>query len=209
MELDDLRRQWQQPPAETPAFDNAALARLLARGSGSPVAKMRRNAWLEMGSVGGCGVVCGVAVANADDAYTRSMAVWLILTCLFSSLYFWRKLRVLHALGDASGAVRARMARQLSSLRALVRLYYHVTLWSLPISFGIGLLYIAGSALQRFTGHKLLVFLGGLGGAYVAAGVLAYFGLRSFTTSYLQRLYGQHLDRLEASLHELGDEPAA
>ena len=51
MELDDLRRQWQQPAqAEAPApLDRVALAKLLTSGSRSPVGKMRRNVWLEIG----------------------------------------------------------------------------------------------------------------------------------------------------------------
>ena len=49
MELDDLRRQWQQPPADMPApFDAAALAGLLARQSDGVIEKLRRSARVEL-----------------------------------------------------------------------------------------------------------------------------------------------------------------
>ena len=57
--------------------------------------------------------------------------------------------------------------------------------------------------MHKFAGHKLLVSMGILGVTYVAFGVVIYLGMQAFTRWYLQRLYGRHLDRLEASLHEL------
>ena len=49
MELDDLRRQWQQPPADPPApLDAAALTQLLARQSEGIVGKLRRSARVEL-----------------------------------------------------------------------------------------------------------------------------------------------------------------
>jgi hypothetical protein len=211
MELDDLRRQWQQPaPAETPQpLDDAALTALLTQGSRSPVAKMRRNAWLEIGVVAVCLLGCFVATATTHDAYYLAMAGWLALICLLSGFYFRRKLAVLQHLGDASGgAVREHMKQQLQSLRGLVQLYFRATMWSVPGSFSVGLLFLGGRIAQQFSGQKLLLSLGILGAAYAVVGVVAYFGMRSFTRWYLQRLYGQHLDRLEANLRELGDEPA-
>ena len=43
----------------------------------------------------------------------------------------------------------------------------------------------------------------------LVGGALLQVGTVYGTRWYLQRLYGQHLDRLEASLRELGDEPLA
>ena len=49
MELDDLRRQWQQPEPAAPPLAPAALNHLLAQRSGGNlvIETMRRNAWLE------------------------------------------------------------------------------------------------------------------------------------------------------------------
>ena len=212
MELDDLRRQWQQPNlAQTPpAFDDAALIRLLARGSGSPIAKMRRNAWLEIGFVVVCLVGCiGIAVM-ARDVYYLFAAAWLGLICLLSGFYYRLKLSVLRSLGDIGGrAVREQVTQQLRSLRSLVHLYYQATLWSVPASLTVSIVFVGGHMVQTMAGPKLLVSLGLLGLAYGLMGTLIYFGMRWATRWYLQRLYGQHLDRLEANLCELGDEASA
>lgn len=210
MELDDLRRQWQQPPADAPApLDAAALTQLLARGTRNPVGRMRRNAWYEIGFMAICLLLSVVALPFTDQTFTQALLGWLIVLCLFSGLYFHRKLTVLGHLSDASGALREYVARQLASLRGLMRLYYQATMWSLPISFGIGLVFIAGRVMHKFSGEKLLVSLGIVGVAYAIIGGGTYWAMRRFTRWYLQRLYGQHLDQLERHLHELGDEPAA
>jgi hypothetical protein len=212
MELDDLRRQWQQPVlAETlPLLDDAALMELLTQGSRSPVAKMRRNAWFEIGTVGVCLVGCVGAMVATGDSYYRFMSAWTALICLLSGFYFRRKFAVLRRLGDASGgALREHMRQQLHHLRGLVRLYFRATMWSVPVSFGLGVLFLGGRIVQKSAGHKLLESLSIMGVVYGGVGVLTYFGLRWFTRWYLQRLYGQHLDRLEANLRELSDESAA
>ncbi len=207
MELDDLRRQWQQPsPAEAPhAMDAAALATLLTRGSRSPVSRMRRNVWFEIGFVAVCLLVSGAILPFTHDAFTRTLLGWLILLCLASGIYYRRKLAVLRCLSDASGALREHMARQLSSLRGLVKLYYRTTLFSLPWTLFLSLGFFVGKALARpepFPWGRL----GMLAGAMLVVGALTQLGVVQVTRWYLQRLYGQHLDRLEGGLRAL-DEP--
>jgi hypothetical protein len=210
MELDDLRASWKQSaPTDGPAVLNeAALARLLARGSGSPVANMRRNAWLEIGFVVVCLAGCIAVATTTHDSYYLLAAGWLGLICLLSGFYYRRKLAVLRSLGEVSGrAVREQVGQQLHGLRSLVQLYYRATMWSVPASLTVSLLFVGGRMVQRFAEPQLVKGLGLLGFFYGIMAVLMYYGMRRATQWYLQRLYGQHLDRLEASLRELGDEP--
>ena len=207
MELDDLRRQWQQPtPAEAlPAMDASALAALLARGSRSPVRRMRRNVWFEIGFVTVCLLACLTMLPFTHDTLTRTLLVWLIIICLSSGIYYRRQLAVLRNLSDASGALREHVARQLSSLRGLVKLYYRATLFSLPWTLLLSLGFYVGKALARPAPFPWARF-GLLAGTMLIAGALVQLGVVQVTRWYLQRLYGQHLDRLEASLCELDDD---
>ena len=67
MELDDLRRQWQQPPAHVPApFDALALTQLLARQSDGIIAKLRRSARLELSI--NFGLVLGADIAQVNSS---------------------------------------------------------------------------------------------------------------------------------------------
>ena len=208
MELDDLRQRWQQAaPTEAPFLQKPAFDEQLARQYQSPIAKMRRNAWLEIGVV----LVClagsiGAAVAT-NDSYYLVMATWIALICLASGFYFRRKLAVLRNLGEAgSGTVREHIRQQLDSLRSLVRLYYRATLWSVPLSLGIALIAVAIRLGQPLHGPKAWIGLSILGGFFLVFGAVVFFSTRQLTQVWLQKLYGQHLDRLESSLREL-DEP--
>ncbi|UOQ67243.1 hypothetical protein [Hymenobacter volaticus] len=205
MELDDFRRSWKLPTAaEAPVgLDTAVLTKMLANGSKNPVSKMRRNAWLEIAFVVLCLLICGAVLLVTQQPYTRALLVWLIIMCLSSGFYFRKKLHVLHCLSDASGALREHVARQISSLRGLVKLYYQATMWSLPVSFIIGLFFVGGRITEKFSGQKMLLGLTILVVAYGAVWALTHMAMRWFTHWYLQRLYGQHLDRLESMLQEL------
>ncbi|UOG76030.1 hypothetical protein MTX78_05370 [Hymenobacter tibetensis] len=206
MELDDFRRGWKQPTAtEAPVgLDTATLAKMLARASKNPMAKMRRNVWIEIGTVVVCLAGCTGAATTSRDPYYLAMAAWLALICLLSGFYFRRKLTLLRGIGDASGgAVREYVGHQLHQLRSLMKLYYRATMWSVPMSFGITLLFLGGRITQQVAGQKLLFGLGVLGFVVGLLAALTYFGMSRFTKWWLQRLYGQHLDRLETVLHDL------
>lgn len=208
MELDDLRQRWQQTaPIEAPPLQKPAFDELLARRSRSPIAKLRRNAWLEIGVVALCLVgTIGMAAATSDSYYVV-MATWIALICLLSGFYFRRKLALLRRLGEAgNGTVREYMKQQLHSLRGLVRLYYRATMWSVPVSLGIAIIALAVRFEQPLHGPKAWIGLSILGGFFLTFGAALLFSLRYFTRWWLQRLYGQHLDHLESSLREL-DEP--
>ncbi|UYZ57423.1 hypothetical protein [Hymenobacter latericus] len=208
MELDDLRRRWQQAAPTEPraATDAAKLERLVSRRSQNAVAKMRRNAWLEIALAVAFVLGAGASLAAGVTGQVRAMLVYLVVVCLLSGFYYHRKLTVLNRLADFSGAVHEHVARQLAGLRGLVRLYYRVTLWSTPVAMGICIFYIAGEIMQRLSGRALWVALGITGLIYLLFSVLMFFGIRWFTRWYLQTLYGQHLDYLETSLRELSAE---
>ncbi|WBO84989.1 hypothetical protein [Hymenobacter yonginensis] len=99
--------------------------------------------------------------------------------------------------------MRDTITRQLISLRGLVQIYFQATMWSLPVSLGIGLVFLSGRIIQKLDSQKMWVGLGILLAVYSLVGLLTFLFTRTFTRWYLQRLYGQHLDRLEASLREL------
>ncbi|WP_046243201.1 hypothetical protein [Hymenobacter terrenus] len=213
MELDDLRRQWQQPaPAEAPAaFDAVALTKLLARGSRSPVSKMRRNVWLEISFAAVIMILTSIGLLYARDTHIhiRTLLGGMIIICLLSGFYYRRKLAVLHSLGDANGALREHVVRQLSSLRGLVKLYYQATMWSSYMGLVIGLFFTGTDVVHTVSRSKLLIAIAIMFVVYGILGLFNYFIMGRFTRWYIQRLYGQHLDQLERSLRELDDEPSA
>jgi hypothetical protein len=205
MELDDLRRQWQQPPTDAPApLDAAALTRLLAQQSDNIVERLRRSARLELYI--NIGVLVG-ALALAGLA----QALWLrvfggVLAAIggVCIVYLYRKLHLLRRMDDPAGDLRAHLLRLDGGLRTLIRFYYRFTLAMLPVGGLMNVLMVVSTSKHD------IVLTSGFGIALVVGLVLVlpallYLPVASVTKKYLQRLYGQHLDRLEASLHELAE----
>ncbi|HEX8504029.1 MAG TPA: hypothetical protein VF630_01575 [Hymenobacter sp.] len=209
MELDDLRRQWQQPPAKTPApLDALALTQLLARQSDGIVEQLRRSTRLELYI--NFGVLLGSLVLAwlAPQFWLRVFGWVLVAIGVVCIGYLYRKLHLLRRMDDPAGDLRAHLVRLVSGLRTLIRFYYRFTLAMLPVAGVVNVLMVAsefkrGIELTSFAGLALVM------GLVVVLPALLYLPVASVTRRYLQRLYGRHLDRLEANLHELGDEPNA
>jgi uncharacterized protein YjeT (DUF2065 family) len=211
MELDELRRQWQQPaPADAPApLDAAALARLLARQSDGIIDKLRRSARLELYI--NFGVLLGaVALAWLPEQFWLRVFGWVLVgigvVCIG---YLYRKLYLLRRLDDPAGDLRAHLLHLDGGLRALIRFYYRFTLGMLPVGGLVEVLMVVSTSKRQIgltSGFGIALVLG----LVVVLPAVLYLPVASLTRRYLQRLYGQHLDRLEASLRELAEpEPTA
>ncbi|WP_140465013.1 hypothetical protein [Hymenobacter nivis] len=203
MELDDLRRQWQQPTETTAALDAAALTRLLARQSDGIIEKLRRSARLELWLNGGVIVGALALAVLARPLWLQVCGGLLVAIGAVCIGYLLRKLRLLHRLDDPAGDLWAHLARLASGLRSLIQFYYWFTLAMLPVA---GLL----NVLMVLTTARHPIGLATVPGVLTVVGLvlllpaLLYLPVGSVTKKYLQHLYGQHLDRLEANLRELG-----
>ncbi len=209
MELDDLRRQWQQPvPDGGPVpLDAKALTQLLARQSDGIIDKLRRSARLELYT--NFALVLG-ALALAwwgAQLWLRVFGGVLVAIGVVCIGYLFRKLHLLRRMDNPVGDLRAHLQQLAKGLRALIRFYYRLTLAMLPVAGVVNVLMVVSTArreIELTSGFGVLVMVG----MVVVLPALLYLPVAAVTKKYLQRLYGQHLDRLEASLRELGDETA-
>jgi uncharacterized membrane protein len=207
MELDDLRRHWRQPePAAAPAsLGPAELRQLLARRSDDVLAKLRRNAKVEM-AINYTLLPLALGVAwLAPVLWVRLWGGLLALIALVCIFYFHRKLVLLRHMSDPAGNLRAYLLRLTTGLRALIRFYYRFTLAMLPlVSLLMGVMVLT-TTKRAVTPTKIWV----IGALLAVLCVVIYLPTAHTTKRYLHWLYGQHLDRLEAQLRELDDVPAA
>ena len=207
MDFDQLSRRWQQqlsPPAPQPGPDG--LRAQLASRPHAPIAQMRRNVWREIGStlLGGALLLAGLRLAHAPHL---GLLLTLLLPLYGGIAYcYFRTLQVLRRLGEAAAsALAGYMARQLGQLRQLVRLYHGATMLVALVVLGL-----AGYAAVRWVlpvvpapaTTRFLVW-------FVATALVSYGATHWISRYHLQNFYGQHLDRLEAVLHELRDETGA
>ncbi len=205
MELDDLRRQWQQPEPPGPALDSQQLSGWLARGSGGLVAQMRRNARWEVAFTAGLAVAMAGALPILALPIYRFYAGIVLLLCLGLLYYYYRMLAVLRRMAAADGHVRGHLERLCAGLRQLLRFNYRLTLATGPVVLLSLFGFFVGRELARPGGFRSARVLA-VGGALLALGAVLGAALVYVTRWYLRRLYGQHLDRLEGGLRAL-DEP--
>ncbi|RZK19688.1 MAG: hypothetical protein EOO56_13750 [Hymenobacter sp.] len=207
MELDDLRRQWQQPEPVAPAtLTTAELTQLVARQSGSIVEQLRRNARWELGLNYGLGLVALGLAIGIPQLWLRLLASTMGLVALVCIYYFHRKLGLLRSMASPAGHLRAHLVRITEGLRALTRFYYRLTLWTGPYTMLLLLGFFTGKELHR-AAEPRWPLLGLVAGLALVVGAACQVGIIYLTRWYLQRLYGQHLDRLEGQLRELDGLP--
>lgn len=211
MELDELRRQWQQPaPADARPVSPAEIGSMLVATSGNLIAKMRRNTWLEAALTSLILVVAPLyGWLGGTQPVQRLLVVVLVLLSVILLANYYQQLQLLRRMEQPEAHVRAHLSVLCVGLRQRLRFYYRLTLASAPLM----LLLLLGFHVGREMAHpgafnwKFILLLAG---AYAVMGTLLQAGVVYLTRWYLQRLYGQHLDRLEASLRELDEpEPAA
>jgi hypothetical protein len=209
MELDDLRRQWQRPEkAVPPAITPAELQALLRRQRGGLIEKMRRNTYWEAG-VASVLVVPTLVVFLAHNRGPLAVlyAGSLALLTMMMAYYYYKVIRLLRRLAETTGSVRGHLERLYAGLRQLLRFYYRLTLATLPGSLLLIYGFFMGKELLRPGGFRASL-LAEVGVGLLLIGALLQTAVVYGTRWWMQRLYGQHLDRLEGQLREL-DEPAS
>ena len=206
MELDELRRQWQQSSNTPPLISPTELGSLLVRNTGGLVEKMRRNTWYE--------VVLTLMIMAATPIYAwyawgnaiqLLLAASMLLISVILLTNYYQQFQLLRRMGEPDIQVRVHLGALCAGLRQRLQFYYRFTLATSPLM----LLMLFGFHVGRELAHPGTFnwkFILVLAAVYVVLGAIVQFGVAHLTRWYLQRLYGQHLDRLEASLHEL-DEP--
>ena len=211
MELDDLRRQWQQSePAPLPALTSIEWSALLTRQRLGAVEKMRRNARWETVLM----VVLALFTAGFLP-YVPELGLLpylLLLLSLGLLYYYYRVLGILRQMSENAGSVRSHLVRLCVGLRQLLSFNYRLTLAMVPVTMVATLGMPLGRGLVRVgqqIGHNKPISWGQLPllvGIVLAAGGLVWVLLIPYTRWWLQRLYGRHLDRLESQLRELDEE---
>ncbi|RZK95752.1 MAG: hypothetical protein EOO62_29805 [Hymenobacter sp.] len=205
MELDDLRRQWQQaPPA--PQVPPAELRHLLKQQSTSTIAKMRRNTWNEI-TVAVLTVLAsfGLLLSHKGPVSTLYTALLVLIVAVMVG-YYILQISLLQQLARTDSNVRGHLREVCASLRRLLRFNDKLTLWTGPATWVVLIGYYVWRELSQVAEPRW-VKLGWVVGSSLVLGAGLQFGLLKLNRWWSQYRYGRYLDRLEGQLREL-DEPA-
>ncbi|MDI9876289.1 hypothetical protein [Flectobacillus rivi] len=193
MELDDLKHIWQNVGEESqPSMDAEALLRLTKQSSQNIIERLVRNIWYEL--------VVSIFVVIAWFYYTLfyaeehwrigglTMGIFMIASLGF---YLWGLFR-LKSISMADISLKESLTQLIKQFKLYIKAYTWLNILLIPFANFLGA-YLIFSPLEA--GLKT--------SAMIAVGMapLMWWLMRW----YINRLYGQHLTRLESILQELNE----
>lgn len=201
MEIDELKDIWKKQSDGFKRKDESELAVMLKGKSTSIIAGLKRNVWFELiftflGAIG----LLAYAVTLPDGAFKWTPISILILFCVYS-FYYFKKLRLLSRFDTANENLRVNLRTLVTDLKGYLKFYKRSYSLLYPLYFFLGLFFTAidhGTAgfFQRISKPEIFIPL--------LLGAIVFFVFTSWLTRwYLKKLYGNHLEKLEAILREL------
>jgi hypothetical protein len=193
MELDDLKHIWQNAGEESqPSMDAEALLRLTKQSSQNIIERLVRNIWYEL--------MVSIFVVIAWFYYTLfyaeerwrigglTMGIFMIASLGF---YLWGLFR-LKSISMTDISLKESLTQLIKQFKLYIKAYTWLNILLIPFANFLGA-YLIFSPLEA--GLKT--------SAMIAVGMapLMWWLMRW----YINRLYGQHLTRLESILQELNE----
>lgn len=211
MELDDFRRQWQKQPVETsPASltEQQLRTMLSSPTTVNPLFRLKKNtsrelSWLVI-AIGLNSFTAWFFARNSASLQWFVVLVTAMLVVVGGIVY--QRLRVIREMEQQQDNLYEALKSRIARFRHLMRLHDYVGVVTLT-------LVVLTVVLVRYA--DLLNYLRpsspawgrhwGIAGLGVVAVLALLYAAYAVGKAEHQRRYGQHLDRLEAALRELGE----
>lgn len=202
MELDQWKDVWKKQEA-TPT---PSLKEILGKRSHSPIAKMKRNLFLELLAVIiGFGTVVIYYLTAYKGKFQEVSWLYLLLMVIFL-VYFYFKNRLLTSMECMSCEVKSNLLKQVSTLEKYTRFYLIAGTVLIPLV----LLFFYAFAWYHFP-HGRYIFplpsektsIWQSIGTVVVICVLSTFAMYHANKWYIRKLYGNQIKRLRTILEEL------
>ncbi len=208
MELDQLKEMWGDVGSKENGTSADELQVLLQKKSRSPIAKMKRNLFIELLFVI---VLYAGSIIYYFLNYTGGMlgnAWMLIVIGILYVLYYLRKRKLLNQMECVSCEVKSNLKMQLITLEKYVRFYMISGTLLFPvvlIATGlIGFFYSPEVAAVPSMKEKVVmwIFIALLLFLAAVLTVPIYF----VNKWYVRKLYGQHVERLKIIVNEMNED---
>jgi Ca2+/Na+ antiporter len=200
MELDDLKSIWKDQPAFE-AKDAAQIADMLKKKSNSIASRLKRSVWFELTVTLVATVLMFLYVLTLPGGYVQYFFSFAIVVFVAYLVYYVKKLSVINKFQHGDGNLKETIEKLVATLTVYLKFYRRSYSLLYPISFVVGL---GLGAVQRgfdnffqalLQPRVFLPILGVLG--------LFIFAATWFTTWYLKKLYGNHVEKLKEILKDL------
>jgi hypothetical protein len=220
MELESLKYIWhslEAPPAREQ--DRQALLAMLEKKSQAPIARMRRN-------LIGEGILLLVAYTPAVLIFLlgfegRLVAIsWLyVILAAFFFAYYYRKYQLLSKMQCPTCQLRSNLARQVDTLKKYTRFYLLAGTGMIPLAYVVAWLVIRwklpsaagafgedGSATSMLYQRLHPTPFWASPTLWLILLIPLTIGIYYVNASYINRLYGRHIKKLQDLLQELDSE---
>ncbi len=199
MELDDLKNIWKQNPP-FPHKNAEEISAMLKSNSTSIIEKLKRNVWFELIFTDVVGVALLIYAFTIPHGRIKWMIISILVVFFLYTFYFIKKLLLLKRFehGKDIKSNLELLAAQLTSYLSFYKKSYAILY---PVYFVIGLLFVAVEKgmdvfLDSITRPKSLFYL-------ISMSLVFLFSSTWFVRWYLQKLYGNHVEKLKNLLAEI------
>ncbi|HUB61155.1 MAG TPA: hypothetical protein VL978_10655 [Puia sp.] len=210
MELESLKYIWHSLEAPPDAeLDRRALLTMLLKKSRAPIARMRRNLIGEAILVFACYTPAVLIFLLEFNGRLAAISWLFIFLLIFFSFYYYRKYRLLSKMQCPTCQLRSNLARQVDTLKKYTRFYLHAGTGMVPPAYLAAWLIIrwklpspTSAIFQRlhptpFWANPVL---------WLILLIPITIGTYYINASYVNRLYGRHIKKLQDLLQELDSE---
>jgi hypothetical protein len=201
MELEDLKSIWKNSEPDFLLIGEAEIALMLKKNSLSIVDKLKRNVWFELLITLAASVGFLIYALQLPSGALKWTTTSIILMCLGYTVYYIKKLVLLSRFNPATENIRTNLTALVQNLTSYLKFYKRSYTVLYPIYFCVGLLF---GGLERGAER----FFDTLFAATTIMYIVIFAGLfyllsKKFTNWYLNKLYGNHLNKLKSLLDDL------
>lgn len=218
MELDSLKDIWKQQD-EQPAYPDSdeQIQSMLRKKSQSPIAKMKRNLQWELFGVVAIYSLTIWHYSTSWHGRYWEIAVLLFLVGVACVIYYYRKNKLLKQMQCHACEVKSNLQHQLTILEKYIRFYYISIPILTPAVYYVAGLIIFFKTPPTATGDPLI----GSGARiqpiikhiadhryfteFIVSGLVLSLVAYFVNGWYLNKMYGQHVNRLKDLLRQMDD----
>jgi len=203
MELDDLKTIWKQNGPEFRQKGEAEISLMLKRKSISIIARLKRNIWFELIIAVLSSFALLLYAIGLKNGALKWSSISILLMTLGASVYFVKKLSLLNRFEEMNENLHDSLALLISNLNSYLKFYKNSYAILFPIYFFLALLF---GALERGPAKYLEFILQTSVIIYLLAVAVLFFVTSTWAANwYINKLYGDHLAKLQGLLDDLNN----
>lgn len=196
MELDNFKNAWKEMIPGEKKTSKEELLQMLQQKSQRPIARMKRNLYLEAAAVVVLYSLAALMNYTMDRMFFAEMGTILLVVGVLGLFYYYKKLRLLQDMECVQCEVKSNLERQVQLLEKYIRFYFIAgTVLAPLVYFLCGYIVLSKTPVYPARSISYYILFAGVG---IILTVLSYY----LNKWYVGKLYGQHVQQLKKLLEQ-------